>query len=130
MNSMMSKSGKSLEHLKVIYRQLEENSDIDEDAFALMTQKYDDYVFNERILYIQEMNKTHELERALVSLAILEQEYPENKQVEELGKVTKYTTTERLKKNLTESKTKFTIEPYLSIFTCQTFRRIYFKFPE
>lgn len=131
MNSMMSKSGKSLEHLKVIYRQLEENSDIDEDAFALMTQKYDDYVFNERILYIQEMNKTHELERALVSLAILEQEYPENKQVEELGKVTKHTTTERLKKNLTESKTKFTIEPYLSIFTLakplEEFT--FFKFP-
>ena len=90
----------------MIYRQLEENSDIDEGAFALMTQKYDDYVFNERVLYIQEMNKTHELERALVSLAILEQEYPENKQVEELGKVTKYTTTERLKKNLTEKQNK------------------------
>lgn len=117
MNNMMSESGSSLEHLKVIFRQLKENSDIDENTFASMTQKYDDYVFNERILYIEEMNKTHELERALVSLAILKQEYPENKRVKELGVITKQTTTERLKKNLKECKTAFTIEPYLSVFT-------------
>ena len=131
MSNMMSESGSSLEHLKVIFRQLKENSDIDENVFALMTQKYDDYVFNERILYIQEMNKTHELERALVSLAILEQEYPENKQVKELGVITKQTTTERLKKNLKESKTAFTIEPYLSVFTLgkPLNEFAFFKFP-
>ena len=131
MNNMMSESGSSLEHLKVIFRQLKENSDIDENAFASMTQKYDDYVFNERILYIEEMNKTHELERALVSLAILEQEYPENKRVKELGVITKQTTTERLKKNLKESKTAFTIEPYISIFTLgkPLNEFAFFKFP-
>ncbi len=131
MNNMMSESGSSLEHLKVIFRQLKENSDIDENAFASMTQKYDDYVFNERILYIEEMNKTHELERALVSLAILQQEYPENKRVNELGVITKQTTTERLKKNLKESKTAFTIEPYISIFTLgkPLNEFAFFKFP-
>ena len=131
MNNMMSESGSSLEHLKVIFRQLKENSDIDENAFASMTQKYDDYVFNERILYIEEMNKTHELERALVSLAILQQEYPENKRVKELGVITKQTTTERLKKNLKESKTAFTIEPYISIFTLgkPLNEFAFFKFP-
>ena len=131
MNNMMSESGSSLEHLKVIFRQLKENSDIDENAFASMTQKYDDYVFNERILYIEEMNKTHELERALVSLAILQQEYPENKRVKELGVITKQTTTERLKKNLKESKTTFTIEPYISIFTLgkPLNEFAFFKFP-
>ena len=131
MNNMMSESGSSLEHLKVIFRQLKENSDIDENAFTSMTQKYDDYVFNERILYIEEMNKTHELERALVSLAILQQEYPENKRVNELGLVTKQTTTERLKKNLKESKTAFTIEPYISIFTLgkPLNEFAFFKFP-
>ena len=131
MNNMMSESGSSLEHLKVIFRQLKENSDIDENAFASMTQKYDDYVFNERILYIEEMNKTHELERALVSLAILQQEYPENKRVKELGLITKQTTTERLKKNLKESKTAFTIEPYISIFTLgkPLNEFAFFKFP-
>ena len=131
MNNMMSESGSSLEHLKVIFRQLKENSDIDENAFASMTQKYDDYVFNERILYIEEMNKTHELERALVSLAILQQEYPENKRVKELGVITKQTTTDRLKKNLKESKTAFTIEPYISIFTLgkPLNEFAFFKFP-
>ena len=131
MNNMMSESGSSLEHLKVIFRQLKENSDIDENAFASMTQKYDDYVFNERILYIEEMNKTHELERALVSLAILQQEYPQNKRVKELGVITKQTTTERLKKNLKESKTAFTIEPYISIFTLgkPLNEFAFFKFP-
>ncbi len=131
MNNMMSESGSSLEHLKVIFRQLKENSDIDENAFASMTQKYDDYVFNERILYIEEMNKTHELERALVSLAILQQEYPQNKRVNELGVITKQTTTERLKKNLKESKTAFTIEPYISIFTLgkPLNEFAFFKFP-
>ena len=131
MNNMMSESGSSLEHLKVIFRQLKENSDIDENAFASMTQKYDDYVFNERILYIEEMNKTHELERALVSLAILQQEYPENKRVKELGVITKQTTTDRIKKNLKESKTAFTIEPYLSVFTLgkPLNEFAFFKFP-
>jgi len=131
MDNMMSESGSSLEHLKVIFRQLKEDSDIDENTFASMTQKYDDYVFNERILYIEEMNKTHELERALVSLAILQQEYPENKRVKELGVITKQTTTERLKKNLKESKTAFTIEPYLSVFTLgkPLNEFAFFKFP-
>ena len=63
------------------------------------------------------MNKMHEIERALVSLAILEQEFPDDKQVKDLSKVTKEATTERLKKNLKESKTSFTIEPSLSVFT-------------
>ena len=121
----------SLEYLKVVYRQIEEISEVDENAFALLTEKYNEYVFNERILYIQDMNKMHELERALVSLAILEQEYPENKQVKELGVITKQTTTERLKKNLKESKTAFTIEPYISIFTLgkPLNEFAFFKFP-
>ena len=117
MDKIMSKSGGSLEHLKVIHRQLKEMSDIDVDVFITMTKKYEEYVFNERILYIGEMNKTHELERALVSLAILEQEFPDNKKVKDLGIGTKLITTERLKKNLKESKTSFTIEPSLSVFT-------------
>ena len=36
MNNMMSESGSSLEHLKVIFRQLKEDSDIDENTFASM----------------------------------------------------------------------------------------------
>jgi hypothetical protein len=128
---IMAEPKGSLEYLKVVYRQIEEISEVDENAFALLTEKYNEYVFNERILYIQDMNKLHELERALVSLAILEQEYPENKQVKELGVITKQTTTERLKKNLKESKTAFTIEPYVSIFTLgkPLNEFAFFKFP-
>lgn len=117
MDNIMSKSGGSLEHLTVIYRQLKESADVNQSAFDSMTKKYDNYVFNERILYIGEMNKTHELERALVSLAILEQEFPDNRQVKDLSATTKAVTTERLEKNLKESKTSFTIEPSLSVFT-------------
>ncbi|MDB3905568.1 hypothetical protein N9335_03740 [Crocinitomicaceae bacterium] len=117
MDKIMSKTGGSLEHLTVIYRQLKESADVNQSAFDAMDKKYDKYVFNERILYIGEMNKTHELERALVSLAILEQEFPDNKQVKDLSVITKEVTTERLEKNLKESKTSFTIEPSLSVFT-------------
>ena len=117
MDKIMSKTGGSLEHLTVIYRQLKESADINQSAFDSMNKKYDKYVFNERILYIGEMNKTHELERALVSLAILEQEFPDNNQVKDLSAITKAATTERLAKNLKESKTSFTIEPSLSVFT-------------
>lgn len=117
MDKIMSKTGGSLEHLTVIHRQLNESADVNPSAFNSMDKRYDQYVFNERILYIGEMNKTHELERALVSLAILEQEFPDNKQVKDLGVGTKLITTERLIKNLKESKTSFTIEPSLSVFT-------------
>ena len=117
MDKIMSKTGGSLEHLTVIHRQLNESADVNPSVFNSMDKRYDQYVFNERILYIGEMNKTHELERALVSLAILEQEFPDNKQVKDLGVGTKLITTERLIKNLKESKTSFTIEPSLSVFT-------------
>ena len=61
----------------------------------------------------------------------MQQEYPENKRVKELGVITKQTTTERLKKNLKESKTAFTIEPYISIFTLgkPLNEFAFFKFP-
>ena len=117
MTKIMSKTGGSLEHLKVIYRQLEELSDVDGDAFNTLTSKYDDYIFIERIIYIGEMNKSHELERALVSLAILQQEFPENEDVKNLAVATKEITSQRLQKNLKESKTSFTIEPSISLFT-------------
>ncbi|MDC0459794.1 hypothetical protein OAM07_03470 [Crocinitomicaceae bacterium] len=113
----MSKKGGSLEHLKVIHRQLKESAEVNQSEYNSMKKRYDEYIFNERILYIGEMNKMHEIERALVSLAILEQEFPDDKQVKDLSKVTKEATTERLKKNLKESKTSFTIEPSLSVFT-------------
>jgi len=117
MNTFMSKEGSSLEHMKVVLRQLKELSDVDEAAYAHIAKKYDDYVFNERIIYVGEMTELHELERALVSLAILEQEYPENKQVQDLSLITKASTSERLLKNLKESRTSFTIEPSLSVYT-------------
>jgi len=117
MDKIMSKTGGSLEHLKVIHRQLKESAEVNQSEYNSMKKRYDEYIFNERILYIGEMNKMHEIERALVSLAILEQEFPDDKQVKDLSKVTKEATTERLKKNLKESKTSFTIEPSLSVFT-------------
>jgi len=96
---------------------LKESAEVNQSEYNSMKKRYDEYIFNERILYIGEMNKMHEIERALVSLAILEQEFPDDKQVKDLSKVTKEATTERLKKNLKESKTSFTIEPSLSVFT-------------
>ena len=130
-NNLMSEPGRSIEYLKVIYNQLKKNSDVSETAFEATKRTYDKYVLEERLHYIHRMNKTHELERALVSLAILQQEYPENKRVKELGVITKQTTTERLKKNLKESKTAFTIEPYISIFTLgkPLNEFAFFKFP-
>lgn len=130
-NNLMSESGSSIEYLKVIYNQLKKNSDVNEIAFEATKITYDNYVLKERLHYIHRMNKAYELERALVSLAILQQEYPENKQVKELGVITKQTTTERLKKNLKESKTAFTIEPYISIFTLgkPLNEFAFFKFP-
>ena len=117
MITFMSKEGSSLEHMKVVLRQLKELSDVDEKTYLQIVKKYDDYVFNERIIYVGEMTELHELERALVSLAILEQEYPENKQVQDLSLITKATTSERLLKNLKESRTSYTIEPSLSVYT-------------
>lgn len=117
MFTFMSKEGSSLEHMKVVLRQLKELSDLDEEAYTLIAKKYEDYVFNERIIYVGEMTKLHELERALVSLAILDQEYPGNKQVQELALNTKANTSKRLLKNLKESRTSFTIEPSLSVYT-------------
>lgn len=117
MNTFMSKEGSSLEHMKVVLRQLKELSDVDEAAYAHIAKKYEGYVFNARIIYVGEMTKLHELERALVSLAILDQEYPGNKQVQDLSLITKTNTSERLQKNLKESRTSYTIEPSLSVFT-------------
>lgn len=117
MNTFMSKEGSSLEHMTVVLRQLKELSDVDEAAYTHIAKKYEDYVFNERIIYVGEMTKLHELERALVSLAILDQEYPGNKQVQELALITKATTSKRLLKNFKESRTSFTIEPSISVFT-------------
>lgn len=116
MDKIMMKTGGSIEHLKVIYRQLEELSDVDEGSFNTITGKYADYVFNERIYYIGEMTEIQEFERALVSLAILQQEYPDNNQVKSLAIVTKVNTYDQLLKNLKESRTSYTIEPSLSIF--------------
>ena len=45
MNTFMSKEGSSLEHMKVVLRQLKELSDVDEAAYAHIAKKYEGYVF-------------------------------------------------------------------------------------
>ena len=59
MNTFMSEEGSSLEHMKVVLRQLKELSDVDEAAYAHIAKKYECYVFNERIIYVGEMTKLH-----------------------------------------------------------------------
>ena len=44
MDKIMSKTGGSLEHLTVIYRQLKESADVNQSAFDSMNKRYDKYV--------------------------------------------------------------------------------------
>jgi hypothetical protein len=122
MDKIMSKHGGSLEHLTVIYRQAEEIYKKEEllkasPTFEVLTNRYNTYVFEERVRYIEMMNRTYELEKGLVSLAIFEQEFPEKQVVKDLAVATRDKASKTLHKNLKESRTSYTIEPSLSLFT-------------
>jgi hypothetical protein len=122
MDKIMSKHGGSLEHLTVIYRQAEEIYKKEEllkasPTFEALTNRYNTYVFEERVRYIEMMNRTYELEKGLVSLAIFEQEFPEKQVVKDLAVATRDKASKTLHKNLKESRTSYTIEPSLSLFT-------------
>jgi hypothetical protein len=122
MDKIMSKHGGSLEHLRVIYRQVEEIYEKEEllegsQSFTALTDRYNAYEFDERVRYIQIMNRTHELEKGLVSMVILEQEFMNDSIVKDLAAATRDNASKTLHKNLKESRTSFTIEPSLSVFT-------------
>ena len=114
---MMSKKGTSLEHLTVVFRQLSEYSDIDQSSFQEITERRYDYNLSERIRYVESKSKEYKLQQALVSMAILENEYKDNNVIKNLGLKTRSKARKKLIKNLKESRVRYTLEPSFSYYT-------------
>ena len=114
---MMRKKGNSLEHLTVVHRQLSEYADVNPEEFKKISEKRIKYNLKERVRYIKMRSRTYNLQQALVSMAILENEKPDLLKVQKLSTKTKTKAHGALLKNITESRTKYTIEPSISYFT-------------
>ena len=122
MDEIMSKDGGSLEHLKVIYNQLKEIYEkeellIESDSLEALTDRYNTYELRERARYIDIMNQNYELKKALISLEVIEKKFPEEQLVKDLATATREKASKTLHKNLKESRTSYTIEPSLSLFS-------------
>ena len=122
MDEIMSKDGGSLEHLKVIYDQLKEIYEKEEllsesGSLETLTDRYNTYELRERARYIDIMNKNYELKKALVSLEVIEKKFPKEQLVNDLATATREKASKTLYKNLKESRTSYTIEPSLSLFS-------------
>ena len=113
---MMRKKGNSLEHLTVVHRQLSEYADVNPEEFKKISEKRIKYNLKERVRYIKMRSRTYNLQQAHVSIAILENEKHCLK-VQKLSTKTKTKAHGALLKNITESRTKYTIEPSISYFT-------------
>ena len=74
---MMRKKGNSLEHLTVVHRQLSEYADVNPEEFKKISEKRSKYNLKERVRYIEMRSRTYNLQQALVSMAILENEKPD-----------------------------------------------------
>lgn len=114
---MMRKKGNSLEHLTVVHRQLSEYADVNPEEFKKISEKRTRYNLKERIRYIEMRTRDYNLQQALVSMAILENEKPDNAEVQKLSTKTKKKAHNALIKNITESRINYTIEPSISYFT-------------
>lgn len=114
---MMGKKGSSLEHLTVVYRQLSEYADVDTATFNNVSQQRFDYNLNERMRYVKSRSKEYLFQQALVSMAILENEYKDNSAIKDLAIKTKNTVRKTLLKNIKESRIDYTIEPSFSYYT-------------
>lgn len=122
MDKIMSKDGGSLEHLKVIYDQLKEIYEKEEllsesGSLEALTDRYNTYELRERACYIDIMNQNYELKKALVSLEVIEKKFPKEQLVKDLATDTRDKASKTLHKNLKESRTSYTIEPSLSLFS-------------
>ena len=114
---MMRKKGNSLEHLTVVHRQLAEYADVNPEEFKKISEKRTRYNLKERIRYIEIRSREYNLQQALVSMAILENEKPDNIDVQRLSTKTKKKAHYVLLKNITESRVEYTIEPSISYYT-------------
>ena len=122
MDKIMSKDGGSLEHLKVIYDQLKEIYEKEEllsesSSLEALTDRYNAYELRERARYIDIMNQNYELKKALISLEVIEKKFPKEQLVKDLATATREKASKTLHKNLKESRTSYTIEPSLSLFS-------------
>ena len=117
----MSKQGGNLDYLESLYRQIEdiyEEELINESpTFEALTSRYKAYTYSELIQSIQTMNRNHELEKALTCLTRIEKEFKDVSVVQELSIETREKASKTLLRNLKESRTSFTLEPSISLFT-------------
>lgn len=116
-NKMMHSKGNSLEHLTVVHRQLAEYADVNPEEFKKISDKRLRYNLKERIRCIEMRSRGYNLQQALVSMAILENEKPDNTEVQKLSTKTKRKAHNTLLKNITESRVDYTIEPSISYYT-------------
>ncbi|OUT72314.1 MAG: hypothetical protein CBB76_01825 [Crocinitomicaceae bacterium TMED16] len=114
---MMRSKDNSLEHLTVVHRQLSEYADVNPALFKEISDKRLRYSLSERIRYIKMRSRGYDLQQALVSMAILENEKPDNIEVQKLSIKTKRKAHNVLLKNITESRVGYTIEPSISYYT-------------
>ena len=114
---MMRQKGNSLEHLTVVHRQLSDYSDINPELFKELSNKRLRYNLKERIRYIEMRSRGYNLKQSLVSMAILENEKPDNLEVQKLSIRTKRKAHNALHKNITDSRVKYIIEPSISYYT-------------
>jgi len=114
---MMRKKGNSPELLTVVHRQLSEYADVNPEEFNKISERLTRYILKERIRYIEIRSREYNLQQALVSIAILENEKTDNIEVQKLSTKTKKKAHNVLLKNITESRVNYTIEPSISYYT-------------
>ena len=114
---MMQNKGNSLEHLTVVHRQLAEYADVNPEEFKKISEKRTSYNLKEIIGYIEIQCREYNLQQALVSLVILENEKPDDIEVQKLSTKTKKRAHNVLLKNIRESRVEYTIEPSISYYT-------------
>ena len=114
---MMRSKGNSLEHLTLVHHQLSEYADVNPEAFKKISDKRLRYNLKERIRYIEMRSRGYNLQQALMSMTILENEKPDNAEVQKLSIKTKKKAHNALLKNITDSRIGYTIEPSVSYYT-------------
>ena len=86
---MMRSKGNSLEHLTLVHHQLSEYADVNPEEFKKISDKRLRYNLKERIRYIEMRSRGYNLQQALMSMTILENEKPDNAEVQKLSIKTK-----------------------------------------
>lgn len=114
---MIRSKGNSLEHLTLVHHQLSEYADVNPEEFKKISDKRLRYNLKERIRYIEMRSRGYNLQQALMSMTILENEKPDNAEVQKLSIKTKKKAHKALLKNITDSRIGYTIEPSVSYYT-------------